>query len=105
METKTMKLKLLYILNDCVSETEKNKIIKWVEESLIKEALQVQDACNLSGIVHSFSDGMSILWDIANATGKGTDWVNRHRYSRLFADKIKSLSGDIENGDFDSLEE
>lgn len=72
------------------------------EQELIKEAIQVQDACNLSGVVHSFSRAMSDLWAIANASGgKGTDWINTHRVARLYASKILSLSGDVKLHDFD----
>jgi len=55
-------------------------------------ALDVQDACNLSGVVHSFSRVMSFLSDEANRTGKGTDWKNTHPIAVLFADKIASLT-------------
>lgn len=71
------------------------------EQELIKEAIQVQNACNLSGAVHSFARAMSDLWAIAHeGKGKGTDWINTHRVARLYADKIKSLTGDIKYGDF-----
>lgn len=73
------------------------------EQELIKEALEVQNACNLSGVVHSFSKAMSDLWELANKEGKGTTWVNTHRVSRLFADKILSLSGAVKLGDFSEL--
>jgi hypothetical protein len=74
------------------------------EQELIKEAIQVQDACNLSGVVHSFSRAMSRLWAITHADGgenKGTEWVNTHRVARLYASKIQSLSGDVKLHDFD----
>lgn len=71
------------------------------QEELILEAIQAQDACNLSGVVHSFSRAMRRLWDIAHEQGHGTDWVNTHRVARLYADKIQSLTGPIQLGDFD----
>lgn len=71
------------------------------EAELIKEAIEVQDACNLSGVVHSFSRSISRLWQLANEKGEGTTWVNRHRISRLYADKILSLAGEIQLNDFD----
>lgn len=70
------------------------------EQELIKEAIDVQMACNLSGIVHSFSRAMADLWEIAREKGKGTDFVNTHRVARLYASKIQSLSGDVKLGDF-----
>lgn len=57
-------------------------------------ALDAQSACNLSGIVHSFSKiATDVLWPIARAEGKGTDFVNGHPISVLFADKIAALAG------------
>ena len=54
-----------------------------------KEALQVQDACNLSGVVHSFA---RILGEMVES-GMDTDTYNRHPVSILFARKISSLTG------------
>lgn len=56
------------------------------------EALLVQDACNLSGVAHGFSKAMEQLWDVAREEGKGTDWVNTHPISVVWADKIQSLT-------------
>lgn len=56
-------------------------------------ALQVQDACNLSGVVHSFSAIMEKLSKEACDKGYGTDWKNTHPISILFASKIGSLTG------------
>jgi hypothetical protein len=69
------------------------------EQELIKEAILVQDACNLSGVVFSFARAMERL--CALGKGKGTAWRNNHRVSRLYASKIQSLSGDIKLHDFD----
>jgi hypothetical protein len=68
------------------------------EQQLAKLALQVQDACNLSGVVHSFSGVMTDLWALANEKNKGTDWVNGHPVARAFASKIESLSGEVDWG-------
>lgn len=59
-----------------------------------REALYCQDACNLSGIVHSFSRVLTEgVWPEAHKTGQGTTWVNTHPVSVLFAYKICALSG------------
>ena len=58
------------------------------------DALMVQSACNLSGVVHSFSEILSRLVKEAQELGKGTDWVNQHPICVLFAEQIKHLSGD-----------
>jgi len=75
---------------------------KRTESELIKEAIQVQNACNLSGVVHSFAKAMEDLCDLAVESNKhGTGWRNTHRVARLYADKIKSLTGELLDGDFD----
>jgi len=58
-----------------------------------RDAIQVQDACNLSGIANSMGEAMSDLWAMARALGKGTDWVNNHPICRLYASKIAHLTG------------
>lgn len=60
---------------------------------LAREAIQVQDACNLSGVVLSFARSIVRLRALLAAEGKGgTDSVNRHPICQLWADKIQSLS-------------
>jgi hypothetical protein len=56
-------------------------------------ALDVQNAVNLSGVVHSLSRTMSTLWNEANRIGEGTEWVNSHPIVRLYLDKLQSLAG------------
>jgi hypothetical protein len=73
------------------------------ESELILEAIQVQDACNLSGVVHSFSAALSELRALPQCTGN--KWLHNHRVSRLYTDKIASLTGGIYSGytrDFDT---
>lgn len=71
------------------------------ELELIQEAWEVQDACNLSGVVHSFSRAMTRLWEIYQDRAKTTDFrfsstdINQHIISKLYASKIMSLSGDL----------
>lgn len=60
-------------------------------KDLVKEAINVQDACNLSGVVHSFSRALTELRTIF--PGIGTNELNTHPIVVLFADKIQSLSG------------
>lgn len=58
-----------------------------------QDAILVQDACNLSGVVHDFSRILAeVLWPMAREQGQGTDWVNTHPISKLFADKIVDLA-------------
>jgi hypothetical protein len=60
---------------------------------LAQEALNVQDACNLTGVVHGYSRALSDLRTHAEAGGHGTDWINRHPIAVAWADKIASLTG------------
>lgn len=55
-------------------------------------ALASQSACNLSGIVHSFSQVISKIWEDVRAEGGGTDQVNRHPISVLYGSQIGWLS-------------
>ena len=62
------------------------------EQELIDRAEAIQDACNLSGVVHAFSQDISELWKIARNKGEGTHWVNRHKMSQLYSIKIMDLT-------------
>lgn len=57
-----------------------------------KRAIAIQDACNLSGVVHSFSVVMSRIWSEARRLKLGTDWVNVHPICVLYSSKISSLT-------------
>jgi len=63
-------------------------------QDLAREALQVQDACNLSGVVHGFSRAVTELREILRATGGdlSTDAVNQHPVCKLWASKIHDLA-------------
>ena len=60
------------------------------ETQLIIEAYQIQDACNLSGVVHGFSRAISELREAC--PNQGTEFYNTHIISQLWADKIRSLA-------------
>lgn len=57
---------------------------------LMQEALQVQDACNLSGVVNSFSRAIASLRENGITD---TDSINSHPVSVLYSSKIASLTG------------
>ena len=57
-----------------------------------QDAIYAQDACNLSGVVHSFSRVVNKIWAEARTLGKGTEWVNTHPISILYASKVGSLA-------------
>lgn len=58
-----------------------------------QNALDVQDACNLSGIVHQFSRDFTKIREEAKEKGWGTKEINEHPACRLYAEKILQLSG------------
>lgn len=53
-------------------------------------ALDVQSACNLSGVVRSFAE--ITMW-MRTDLHLGTDACNTHPVSRLFAEQISHLTG------------
>jgi len=55
-------------------------------------ALAAQSACNLSGVVHSMSQAVTLLWEKALADGEGTTWVNNHPIMVLFAVQVAHLT-------------
>lgn len=63
---------------------------------LIKEdyqkAINVLDACNLSGVVHGFSCVMKKIHFESIKQNKGTDFKNTHPIVVLYAEKIAQLT-------------
>ena len=57
-------------------------------KELAQEALQVQNACNLSGVAQSFARAMS---ELGNYTRSSTE-RNTHPIAVLWSDKIASLT-------------
>jgi hypothetical protein len=55
-------------------------------------ALDVQDACNLSGVVHSLDKVVDAVWEEARRQGKGTAFVNESPIVYLYLDKLMSLN-------------
>lgn len=65
-------------------------------KELAQEALDVQNASNLSGVVHSFSRAVTELREALLIESKGSgissDELNRHPIVILWVDKLMSLS-------------
>ncbi len=61
-----------------------------VPVELAKDALAVQDACNLSGLVFSLAKVMQALCD--HPRNAGTDWRNHHPVLVLWLSKLQSLN-------------
>lgn len=62
-------------------------------KDLAQQALDVQNASNLSGVVAAFREVMIELWEHARVEGHGTDWVNTHPIAKLWSDKVAHLTG------------
>jgi hypothetical protein len=60
-------------------------------KDLATEALQVQDACNLSGVVLSWSKAIRELREIMPTAS--TDTINRHPINKMWASKVADLTG------------
>ena len=58
-------------------------------QDLAREAIQVQDACNLSGVAHGFSKAMSDL----RSMGLDSSACAQHPITLVWIDKLASLSG------------
>lgn len=60
-------------------------------KQLAQEAIDVQDACNLSGVVHGWHRAMEDLCDILRDSG-GTLERNTHPINQLWASKCHDLA-------------
>ena len=56
------------------------------------DAIAVQCACNLSGVVYAFKDAMDALNEEKRNNGGGTDFIRNHAICRLFAEQISHLT-------------
>lgn len=59
---------------------------------LAREALAVQDACNLSGVAFGFARAVHDLCAHAAAGRHDTAWKNSHPIAILWASKLASLT-------------
>lgn len=70
-------------------------------KELAEECLQVQDACNLVAVANGMGRSISRLRDLLG------DWdvAYRHPITRLWVDKLASLSGYPQAGSFKDYDE
>jgi hypothetical protein len=57
------------------------------------DALAVQSACNVSGVVNAFARAMMAVLDDCRANGGGTDAARRHPITVMFMDKLNDMCG------------
>ena len=74
-------------------------------KDLAKDAEAVQNACNLSGVVHSFSKACSYLRLLMNESPEGfsQEAFHSHPIIRAWVSKIQSLTGEMTTSDWQSL--
>jgi hypothetical protein len=60
---------------------------------LAQQALDVQSACNASGVIHSFDKIVTALWEMPQAKKIGTAWVNQHPVVTMFLAQLIHLNG------------
>lgn len=59
-----------------------------------QSALDVQNACNFSGVVKSLaSEIMDALWVEARAQNQGSQWIARHPITTMYMLKLAELNG------------
>jgi hypothetical protein len=62
-------------------------------EDAANQALDLQNASNLSGVAHTLWEILSYgLWPEAQRLGQGTEWVNTHPITKLVISKLVDLS-------------
>lgn len=58
-----------------------------------RKTLLMLDACNLSGLAHTYSkEILPAIWEEVRAQGGGTDQVNKHPLSVLWTVKMVDLA-------------
>ncbi len=57
-----------------------------------QQALDLQNACNLSGVAHSLIEVLEPIREEMRKTNQGTEFVNSHPIITLFLAKLASLN-------------
>jgi hypothetical protein len=71
---------------------ERNSAHKTYQQAA-KEAVMVQDACNMGGVSISFREAVQAVQRQAHLLGRGTSWIRSHPILVLFIDKMNDLCG------------
>jgi hypothetical protein len=69
-----------------MTDEQKEKLKRHYEMALFS-----QGACNLSGLAHSLSNAIELIWLEAKEQGQGTDYVNSHPIVRLYMEQMSFL--------------
>lgn len=63
-----------------------------ISKKMWQQAIDVQNACNLSGVAFAFGAVVQAVCDEAQELGQGTDYRNSHPIIRLWLDKMCHLA-------------
>ena len=55
--------------------------------------IDIQSACNASGVIHSLDKVITGLWEMPQAKKIGTAWVNQHPVVTMFLAQLIHLNG------------
>ena len=69
-------------------------------KELAKEAIEVQDACNLSGVIHAWDRAVVELRQLI--PNQDTDFYNTHPINQMYASKVHDLT-QMGLSDYDSF--
>jgi hypothetical protein len=67
-------------------------------QQLAQEAIDVQDACNLSGVAHGLSRAVTALWDLSGQKGvhfgpvMSVQEINQHPIVKMWVSKLHDLA-------------
>jgi len=64
-----------------------------IDPKLYQKWWGAMDACNSSGLIKDMAVDIDEIWAEARELGKGTDYVNSHPLTVIFADKLLQLAG------------
>lgn len=75
-----------------IDNDEKIKEQIYLSANDYQSAIDVQDACNLSGVLFSFNRIMNKICNVSNLQELGTEWKNTHPICTLYLDKMVDLN-------------
>lgn len=58
-----------------------------------KDAIEVQNACNLGAIVHAFDKVITKIQKESHEKALGTNWVTNHPIVTMYVCKLDSMNG------------
>ena len=78
-----------------MSQTQEKTKVSQALRKVAQDAMDCQNACNLSGVSHSYMKALDVVWN-EQKEGRlppGTEVINRHPVLQLFLNKMALMSG------------